>query len=188
MPIWRTWPEVATASTPKVPASTRPAEVTVVPVVATAVPRPAAEGAARASSRILRHDQDVVVLPQGHDEHEHEERKGEVDPELAPDHDEDQHGQSEGGQVREHDAGHQVERGHQRSEHERQQEVRTTSTTGTMRTMSAPEIVLTSAAPSGLTRNPGCRCAPPCATSATAPPDGRDRLEGCRAPRGPGRQ
>ena len=83
VPIWRIWPEVATASTPKVPASTRPAEVTVVPVLPMAE---ATAGRSRQTPGLLAdpaHDQDVVVLAEGHDEDEQEERQGEVDPQLV---------------------------------------------------------------------------------------------------------
>ena len=67
------------------------------------------------------HDQDVVVLAQGHDEDEHEEGEDEVDPVLSADDHEDQDGQPERGEVGEAHAHHQVERRHQAAQHDGQQ-------------------------------------------------------------------
>ena len=68
------------------------------------------------------HDQDVVVLAQGHDEDEHEEGEDEVDPVLSADDLEDEDGQPQRGQVGEPHADHQVQRRHQAAQHDGQQQ------------------------------------------------------------------
>ena len=68
------------------------------------------------------HHQDVVVRPEGHQEHEHQEGQDEVEPSLASEMDEDDPGQTEGAEIRDHDAEDEVYRRHEASHHSREQD------------------------------------------------------------------
>ena len=91
------------------PASIRPAEVTVVPVTPMAL--------VTAVEQCLfvvgffadaAHHQDVVVFAQRHTEDEHQERQDEVQAALVAQVDEDDHGEAQCGQIRKADGGYQI--------------------------------------------------------------------------------
>src|SRR5215475_13762734 len=68
------------------------------------------------------HDEDVVVLAEGQQEHEHEERDEVVQPAGAGQVLEEQHGHAERGQVAEGHGGDEVERGYEAAQDQREQE------------------------------------------------------------------
>ena len=68
------------------------------------------------------HHQDVVVGPECHQEDEHEKRQDEADPGLPAEVNKHDPDEAERGQVREHDARHQVERRDETAEHDREQQ------------------------------------------------------------------
>ena len=126
-PMSRIWlppdPLPATSvSTRNVPASTSPAEVIVEPVAPSARVTASRSGRWRASSRIRRHHQDVVVLAQREQEDEHQERHEEHQAAAVADLDEDEHRQAQRRQVGDPDRDDQVQRRHQAAQHQREQD------------------------------------------------------------------
>ena len=68
------------------------------------------------------HDQDVVVLAEGEQEDEHQKRQDEDQPVLPTQVDDHQRGRAQRGQVRQHDADHQVDGRDQAAQHQAKQD------------------------------------------------------------------
>ena len=97
----------------KVPARMMPAEVMTVPVRAEAMVMPVAQVPRRALLAHAAHEEDVVVGPERHEQHEDDERHEVVQAVLAQDPLEDQGGHAHRGPEAEQHAADQVERRHE---------------------------------------------------------------------------